>query len=74
MKLATVTIQTRPGRAPSVADHLAFAGGLSFRTDGDHRLTGSLTLPDANTAEGLAEALQAIDGDIVSVYAQFRAA
>jgi hypothetical protein len=71
MKVAHVTIQTLPGRALVVAERLAQAGGLRFHNDGDHRLTGRLDVLDEDTAEGLAEALQAFDGDIVRVYPMF---
>ncbi len=72
MILATIVVQTLPGRAPAVRERLAEIEGLgSMRLDGDHRIEGTWRLPEDDTAEGLSEALRGMDADIVAVYPTF---
>ncbi len=69
MLVAELTIQTLPGRAPSVERHLGTIAGMShLRLDGDQRVHATWCVPDSDTAEGIAEALGAINPDILGVY------
>ena len=69
MLVAELTIQTLPGRAPSVETQLGRIPGMSrLRLDGDQRVHATWCLPDSGTAEGIAEALGALNPDILGVY------
>jgi len=61
-------IDTRPGRAALVAQRLHWCDGLRFSgSDGDHRIRAEWRLDRGGQIESLAEALRALDGDILEV-------
>jgi hypothetical protein len=68
MIVTEVVIQTQPGRATAVEAHLerALTGFQSRRVEGDTCILGSWCVPGGQP-QALAEILQALDPDIVSV-------
>jgi hypothetical protein len=75
MIMATVVIETQPGQAFRVAQRMLGIQGLGpLRVADHHRLSGLWWLPEGDTAEGLSEALQAMDPDIVAVIPTFTGA
>lgn len=60
-------IDTRPGRAVAVAGRLRWCEGLRFAgSDGHHRIR-AVWRHERGQLEGIAEALRALDRDIVDV-------
>lgn len=60
-------IDTRPGRATDVVQRLHWCDGLRFAgSDGDHRIRAEWR-SDRGQLEAIAEALRALDRDIVDV-------
>ena len=75
MIIANVIIETQPGRAHRVAQRMMGVQGLGeLHIADDHSLAGLWSLPEGDTAEGLSEALRALDGDIVAVHPTFTSA
>jgi hypothetical protein len=68
MIVTEVVIQTQPGRAPAVEAHLEkdVPGFQSRRVEGGDCIHGSWCVPSGQ-AQALAEVLQALDPDILSV-------
>jgi hypothetical protein len=72
MTIANVQIETLPGRAYRVAQRMASRQGLGpIHVEDDHRLSGLWWLAEDETAEGLCEALRAMDGEILAVNSSF---
>lgn len=69
MIVTDVVIQTQPGRAAAVEAHLErrVPGFQSRHTEGGDCIVASWCAPSDSQAEALAEILQAIDRDIISV-------
>jgi hypothetical protein len=61
-------IDTRPGRAAEVVRRLHWCDGLRFAgSDGHHRIRAEWRIDRGGQLEGIAEALRALDRDIVGV-------
>jgi hypothetical protein len=72
MRDVAMGIETRQGRSGPVASHLRLLartwGGIQdVEVSSTHSLSARWQVPDDVTFEGVAEALRAFDGDIVSV-------
>jgi hypothetical protein len=69
MLVARIVVETLPGRARAVAEHLAEIKGMaSPAAEGDHRVTATWKVPENDTLEGLSEVLHALDPEILEVY------
>lgn len=69
MLLAKIVVETRPGKASLVAEHMGHIKGMGRPSaDGDHCVTAMWKVPDGDTLEGLSEVLQALNPEIVQVY------
>ena len=68
MLVASIVVETLPGRASTVADRMAHLTGMgSSAAEGDHRVVAIWKVPDSDTLEGLSEVLQAMNPEIVLV-------
>ena len=69
MLVANLVVETLPGKARAVAERMEQIRGMGrLSADGDHRVTGTWTVPDGDTVEGLSEVLQALNPEILCVY------
>ena len=69
MLVAKIVVETQPGKAGLVAQHLGQIKGMSLpAAEGDHRVTALWKVPEGDTVEGLSEVLQALNPEIVQVY------
>ncbi len=69
MLVASIVVETLPGRASTVAGRMAQLAGMgSPAAEGDHRVVAIWKVPDSDTLEGLSEVLQAMNPEIVLVY------
>lgn len=65
-------IETRPGKAVLVAERVSHIEGFRlFGGDGRHLVSGLWRVPEGNTLEGMCEALQALNPEILRVYPTF---
>jgi len=72
MLVAEIVVETLPGKAHLVAEHMGRITGMaSLSAEGDHRVTATWKVPDDDTLEGLSEVLQALNPEIVHVYPTF---
>jgi hypothetical protein len=68
MLVASIVVETLPGRARTVAERMARLAGMgSSSAEGDHRVVAIWKVPDGDTLEGLSEVLQAMNPEIVFV-------
>jgi hypothetical protein len=71
MLVASIVVETLPGKARVVAEHMGRIRGMaSPAADGDHRVTASWTIPEGDNLEGLSEVLRAMNPEIVEVYSR----
>jgi hypothetical protein len=69
MLIAKIVLETQPGKAARVAEHIGRLRGMGEPSaDGDHRVTCTWKVPDGDTVEGLSEVLQALNPEIVQVF------
>jgi len=69
MLVAKIVVETLPGKASLVAEHMGHIKGMAASSaDGDHRVTATWKVPDCDTLEGLSEVLQALNPEIVQVF------
>jgi len=72
MLVARIVVETLPGKAHLVAEHMGRITGMAaLSAEGDHRVTATWKVPDDDTLEGLSEVLQALNPEIVHVYPTF---
>jgi hypothetical protein len=72
MLVAKIVVETLPGKADLVAEHMGHITGMALLSaEGDHRVTATWKVPDDDTLEGLSEVLQALNPEIVHVYPTF---
>jgi hypothetical protein len=68
MLVASIVVETLPGKARIVAEHMGRIRGVaSPAADGDHRVTATWTIPETDKLEGLCEVLRAMNPEIVDV-------
>jgi hypothetical protein len=69
MMVAKIVVETQPGKAHLVAEHMGSIKGMaSPSADGDHRVNAVWRVPEGDTMEGLCEVLQALNPEILQVY------
>jgi hypothetical protein len=69
MMVAKIVVETQPGKANLVAEHMGSIKGMgSPSADGDHRVNAMWLVPEGDTMEGLCEVLQALNPEILQVY------
>ncbi len=69
MLVASIVVETLPGKARAVAERMGHLKGMgALSADGDHRVVATWTVPDNDTVEGLSEVLHAMNPEIVEVY------
>ncbi len=69
MLVARIVVETQPGKANLVAEHMGHIKGMGPPSaDGDHRVTATWKVPDGDSLEGLCEVLQALNPEIVQVF------
>jgi hypothetical protein len=72
MRLAKIVVETLPGRARAVAEDMGHIKGMAaLAAEGDHRVSGTWTIPDDDSLEALSEVLQAMNPEILEVYPTF---
>jgi hypothetical protein len=68
MLVAKLVVETLPGKANLVAEHMGHIRGMGPPSaHGDCRVTAVWRVPDGDTLEGLSEVLQALNPEIVHV-------
>ena len=68
MLVAKLVVETLPGKANLVAEHMGHIRGMGPPSaQGDRRVTAVWKVPDGDTIEGLSEVLQALNPEIVHV-------
>jgi hypothetical protein len=68
MLVASVVVETLPGKARTVAERMEQIRGMGVLSADDRRITATWTVHDCDTVEGLSEVLQAMNPEIVCVY------
>ncbi len=69
MLVASIVVETLPGRARAVAERMGRLHGMgSLAALGDHRVTAVWKVPETDTLEGLSEVLHAMNPEIVQVF------
>lgn len=69
MLVASIVVETLPGKARTVAERMGHLRGMgSPSAEGDHRVVARWKVPDSDTMEGLCEVLHALNPEIVEVY------
>jgi hypothetical protein len=68
MLVASVVVETLPGKARAVAERMEQIRGMGVLSADDCRITATWTVHDCDTVEGLSEVLQAMNPEIVCVY------
>ena len=68
MLVAKLVVETLPGKANLVAEHMGHIRGMGpASAQGESRVTAVWKVPDGDTIEGLSEVLQALNPEIVHV-------
>jgi hypothetical protein len=68
MLVASIVVETQPGKAGTVAGRMAHIRGMgSLAAEGDHRVVATWKVPDSDTADGLCEVLHAMNPEIIEV-------
>lgn len=68
MLVASIVVETLPGKAQTVAERMGLLKGMASTTaDGDHRVTATWTVPDNDSLWAMAEVLQAMNPEILQV-------
>jgi len=69
MLVASIVVETLPGKARAVAERMGQLKGMgALAAEGDHRVVATWMVPDGDTVEGLSEVLHAMNPEIVEVY------
>jgi len=69
MIVASIVVETLPGKARAVVERMEQIRGMGpLSADGDRRITGTWTVPDGDTVEGLSEVLRALNPEILCVF------
>jgi hypothetical protein len=69
MLVASIVVETLPGKARAVAERMETVKGIgALFADGDHRVTATWKVSENDTLEGLSEVLQALNPEILEVY------
>ena len=68
MLVANILVETLPGKAQVVAEHMKLIKGMgSLAADSDHTVRATWKVPDNDTVEGIAEVLRALNPEILEV-------
>ena len=69
MLVASIVVETLPGKALAVAERMGHIQGMGPPSaDGDHRVLATWKVPEGGTPEGLSEVLHAMNPEILEVY------
>ena len=70
MRVANIVVETRPGKAQSVADLIGGIKGVELHSvESDHKVLATWCFPEDQNPEpeGVSEVLQAMTGEILEV-------
>jgi len=69
MLVASIVVETLPGKADAVAERMGRLKGMGAPSaEGDHRVVATWKVHEDDTLEGLSEVLQAMNPEIIHVY------